>query len=843
MASDATLVSEAADERIKLYEEIFRALRVLYNSDTDLSEPEKDDNVDIVLSHIARPMGRSVVTLSQIARRRISDNAGFMARLRKETDDGTKDYGFLLSLFSASVDTILPTRVDGLISSYLNEIRPALEGFLRRAEPLPFWVPDETVPHFEFLRSLKIPASSKGEPDMLLHGLGNFKERKELQALVERIFQKEISSSNSASSLLLNTSGSGKTRSLLEGLCQIWGLYFTCGVDSEGRGSQDLHQTIHRRIGEDLCFVSDLPRTTGYRTVHLANCDIAQKRFKEVLLARLCILEFFCQVAREVAGGELTAQHKRLWVFLQIKPSCIGQQHVDVFNTLTENIVGIETIYADRLIRKKMETLRTVLSLDKTDLPLYCVVDEAQVAARSLPNAFMTFDAAETTRRPSLRELARAFALPYLPIRLNISGTAIDKRMIDEIMGSSSFKDTAKTTITHFGAFDVAEEQSAYMKQFLPVELAEDGVFLELFRRSFYWLKGRYRFTAAYMKDLLLTGFRRPHLMLNEYIRLSTRVEIKEQVKTTMSDGFRPTDSKLFWEDGEAVPSELMHFQFKKLKKFPDLENVVRTHTAQFWMRSKMKKLVADESQFDLIACGFARYAETDIGNQEAAQVTLDEPLALLALAEWLQHCDLPLAQTLRVAAANAVTEADGANGLEEYLALYFSVVFDDETPLTDIFLFNEYLEPPEWAKSPATLVSLYVEQDTQQITNSNPSAPRPVKSGPVGHQSRPSISIGQAAGTMAETERWLEHIDLPPICFPDRFMGPDILFVLRLMDQSHIWVALQSKFSNANSLPSDVIQKAIPTVTPGQFYGLRINRKRYTQRKSQTRTLENSII
>ncbi|KAJ7833823.1 hypothetical protein B0H13DRAFT_1653584 [Mycena leptocephala] len=55
--------------------------------------------------------------------------------------------------------------------------------------------------------------------------------------------------------------------------------------------------------------------------------------------------------------------------------------------------------------------------------------------------------------------------------------------------------------------------------------------------------------------------------------------------------------------------------------------------------------------------------------------------------------------------------------------------------------------------------------------------------------------------------------------------MGPDLLFVLKLGDgkESKIWVAIQSKFGNGDSLSSSTIRAAVPTVTPDQFYGLRV--------------------
>ncbi|KAJ7493345.1 hypothetical protein B0H11DRAFT_958677 [Mycena galericulata] len=704
---------------------------------------------------------------------------------------------------------------DLIISSYLHEIRPDLESFLKGPEPLRLWVPEKDLPHADFLKSLKIPMSATNGPDMLLHDLGNFKRNEVLQKLVNKLFHPENSGLNFASTLLLNTSGSGKTRTLLEGLCQMWGLYFTCQVDTEGRGSIDLERTINDRIASDPCFHPHLP-SIGFDVVHSANSNIAGRRLGEVLLARLCILEFFCEVAREVSNGNLTDEHRKRWVFLQIRPSCIGQAHVDIFNGLAEKIMGVDSRYRRTLIKNKVGKL-AAMNIDNK--PLFCVVDEAQVAATSLPRAFMTSGPGVDRQRPILKEIAKAFALPQHSIALNLTGTAIDTSVMMEILASPIFKETGMTTITHFGAFNVPTEQIAYVKEFLPKELAESIPFRRLFKRVAYWLKGRYRFTAAYVKDLLSMGFQRPHRLLNEFIRLSTVVPIPGAIALRMSAGFKLTDSKEDWEEGEAVPSPLKRFDFDKLKKDPTVESLIRAHTAKFWMRSTIDPLIADKRHFDLIRYGFARYADNDVGNHEEAKISLDEPLVLLALGEWLQICDLPLAETLRQNAARAVTEASGANGLEEYLALYLSAVFDDQTPLTDIFRFHEHLDPPDWAKKPAALVSLYYVDDEDLLAN-NPSE------GVVEHHKRPSVTIGKDATNIQETLAWLKHTDTfrAPICFPDKFIGPDLLFILRLQDEARslIWVALQSKFSSDDALSGETIRSALPTVTPKEFYGLR---------------------
>ncbi|KAJ7161999.1 hypothetical protein C8R43DRAFT_880435, partial [Mycena crocata] len=669
-----------------------------------------------------------------------------------------------------------------IITSFLNEIEPALEAFLRREEPFDFWDPkDDNLPYLDFLKSLKIPATLQNKPDMLLHDLGSFGGDEKLRNRVKRLFH--TVAGRLISTLLLNTSGSGKTRMVLEGLCQMWGFYFTCSVDEPGHGSRDIHETLTKRIPNDACFTTHLP-ATDFDRIHKINREIALNRFGEALLARLCIFERFCEVAVKLFGENLTDKHRKFWVILQLNSECIDSPYPDIFDSLTDQLQGIETLYREDQTKQKVIDLRSgpVLS----GHPIFCVLDEAQVADGCLTHAFMTTVKGKTTRRSGLRDLGTALAVAG--VNVNFTGTGIRKDKIVEIMASPVLKRLDTETVTHFGAFNVAAEQIAYMKQFIPPALAEEDSFKELFARVSHWLRGRYRFTAAFTKELLMTGFQRPHLRLNAFIRHSTRVPLPLTVDLQWSRGFEPTDSQEYWEDGEVLPSELESFNFDKLKE-------------------------------KIIACGFARYAEDDIGNQKDAKVALDEPLALLALGEWLQIHNVPLVEQLRISARKAaMNAATGANGLEEYLAFYFSAVFDDETPLTEIFRFNPHLEPPHWAKKPATLVSLY---------RSDPDDGK-VREGFVAHHSRPSVTIGNGASTIRQTMEWLDHKDKnrAPICFPDTLIGPDLIFVLKLGDdeESKIWVTVQSKFSGEDTLPAQRIVDAVPTTTPNQFYGLRVN-------------------
>ncbi|PVG00052.1 hypothetical protein CPB86DRAFT_813541 [Serendipita vermifera] len=88
----------------------------------------------------------------------------------------------------------------------------------------------------DHLSNLEIPTAPYGYPSLLLHRLGEADEK--MDHLVSEVF------STHGDTLLIASSGSGKTRLLLEGLCNSWGFYFTALRDSEGIGSLDLSASI-----------------------------------------------------------------------------------------------------------------------------------------------------------------------------------------------------------------------------------------------------------------------------------------------------------------------------------------------------------------------------------------------------------------------------------------------------------------------------------------------------------------------------------------------------------------------------------------------------------------------
>ena len=102
--------------------------------------------------------------------------------------------------------------------------------------------------------------------------------------------------------LLINASGSGKSRILLEGLCRHWGFYFVV-TGSSIVGSSDFYAT--------------------FSTINLKSTDAfsypTERRLLQLLLARLLLLNLFIEVANCSRTGLQQKEHRRLWTLLQVQ--------------------------------------------------------------------------------------------------------------------------------------------------------------------------------------------------------------------------------------------------------------------------------------------------------------------------------------------------------------------------------------------------------------------------------------------------------------------------------------------------------------------------------------------
>ena len=319
---------------------------------------------------------------------------------------------------------------------------------------------------------------------------------------------------------LVNTSGSGKTRLLLEGLCANWGLYFTSDQDPSYIGSCDVKNGIEKYLPASRHFSPNLPppANSGHVNSLEKNRAAATSIFQRILLARLIIFRLYLDVLQDHllsdAGNPATVDylsHRQRWILLQIIPSAIFQDP-DVFDTLSRKLFDASLSFVTT-------TAGDLLKSFHKYGPLFCVLDEAQHAATQHTLAFRSNQ--NDAHRPVLREIVRAWEnlTAGNGVSLVVAGTGISKDVVDNAMASAISKEFKYRWCSDTGGFDTPEVQKLYLLRYLPPSLVKSRSGARLVERTLYWLRGRYRFTAGYVFELLVNGFQQPHGLLNEYIK------------------------------------------------------------------------------------------------------------------------------------------------------------------------------------------------------------------------------------------------------------------------------------------------------------------------------------
>ena len=413
------------------------------------------------------------------------------------------------------------------VHRFLTELQPTIRRLVVGDIVLPTWSPSdvllepETITH---LNSLKIP-SLKGKPNLLLHDLGSFTKDVLLEKRLRNIFMPnnhtfvkflEILSVIlfiNPIRFLVNTSGSGKTRLLLEGLCVNWGFYFTSLVDSSLLGSSDVQNSIQTHVPDSSRFRRVLPlsSSSGYESALITNREIASRIFRQIFLARLMIFNLFAETMNNFikTKPELDVDphvFKARWLLLQLQPSFVHPQVWDVFDELSCKLSNASDSFINTTTKMLLSNVRSHLSVEPRDpitasqmstaetaqTPLFCVLDEAQYAATQHNSSFRSDQ--NGSYRPILREIVKAWEGQSFGqgVFMVVAGTGISKDVVDQAMASAIMKDSRYRWCSDTGAFDLQHVQTHYLRKYLPQSLLQTEAGVRLLERVWYWLHGRY---------------------------------------------------------------------------------------------------------------------------------------------------------------------------------------------------------------------------------------------------------------------------------------------------------------------------------------------------------------
>jgi hypothetical protein len=221
--------------------------------------------------------------------------------------------------------------------------------------------------------------------------------------------------------------------------------------------------------------MSSLDNSRGYRDAKLfgSSHDIAalhmqekvEHRILQFLLARFLLLNLLIEEASKCEGGLRPSDHRILWVLLQARPTDMLEKDAfaDLANALRISSVtdlkmqiGEEYSKFGKILDRESVTHPATGQL--TRRPLYCFLDEIQSTTTIRIGEYRSNDKKE---RPLLRPLWKAMTdtLRREEMLVILSGTALNEKMLQDVLLSSIFKITGHNVRRDIGAFDDPDAQ------------------------------------------------------------------------------------------------------------------------------------------------------------------------------------------------------------------------------------------------------------------------------------------------------------------------------------------------------------------------------------------------
>ncbi|EJD42077.1 hypothetical protein AURDEDRAFT_168869 [Auricularia subglabra TFB-10046 SS5] len=418
------------------------------------------------------------------------------------------------------------------VEAYMAKVEGRLRAFLSRERLVPTWEPSSAWKNTRVgevildltshLESLQIPVLSLSGigipmPDLLVYLLGESgdADASKINARLRELLGDETNVT------LVNTSGSGKTRLLLEVLCRYFGFYFACAFDPAASpyGSRDMNDFAarldylqSRRTTRDVQFSP----TARSNEQLVANVEIVKQTVDAILLARLMVFTMFLDLCSELGptwSSFLPTQHhearaKKAWVLLQVFPCLTDDGHLfgdnDIFRNLVERLRNLSQDGLDEQLE---------VQLDRLDAhrvnPGFLVFDEVQVIATQVKEAFPKIVARGIPRaedgRPLLKPIVMAIHTRFSNARIFVAGTHLFKRDVELALMSSAFKVLSNVMYSDLGGYFEDNDIIATLNHFFTAPFVS-GWDPDLLQEVLLWFRGRHRFLTYFIQNVLLYG-------------------------------------------------------------------------------------------------------------------------------------------------------------------------------------------------------------------------------------------------------------------------------------------------------------------------------------------------
>ncbi|KAF8163846.1 hypothetical protein B0H34DRAFT_697262, partial [Crassisporium funariophilum] len=618
---------------------------------------------------------------------------------------------------------------------------------------------------------------------------------------VDKLFERRITK------VVFNTSGSGKTRLLVEGLCHNWGFYLT--PDRVPRlGSTDFSlslRNVEAYVEDGQFFSPTIPDSSTSREKALtANCTIARITFHHILLARLLVLEAFLSNSANVSGTQLRLR----WTHLQLVPSALSAQFSSDEQDIFESVYGIIAkcqARADTEIPSVLTRIRQDYRVPSTS-PLFIILDEAQICSHLYEGAFHSEkETGPEGIRSVLREISNAWeGFGQSNFVTFYSGTGFSLTKVSRSL-SSSLGTVDNSVFNDLGAFVREEQQRAYIMHH--VKLDEDTRD-EVLGRAWRWLRGRHRFTAGFVYTLQCCGTENASALLTHYVQALTDY--------TPMDGSnsRVTEEQLVRFPGFTKISQ----QFKKLEADGLLRKRVAGAIHNFMLRHKPQSCEPKDVQ--TIELGVSRYKTSSETDYKA--IIIDEPLIIASLLQHFEGSPDSMEETLRGRLAAIPTGSERGYLLEVMGMYVLAHQLDGTKSLSEIFHFRTTSSNIRNGKAQLIAINGINQNGSLRYSIVN----------------RPwlfPLGMGFEASDPSEHKKWFEGGGIP-FCFPDTRSGHDLGFFVLVDDHSIVFVTNQFKSYNKD-LNATITKRALQSLAPDECYKDE-NGKIYTPGKSARQTI-----
>ncbi|KAL1729173.1 hypothetical protein EV714DRAFT_273955 [Schizophyllum commune] len=742
--------------------------------------------------------------------------------------------------------------------------------------------PNSDIDGAAFYKEHPLPVfgCSPDTPALLVDRLGAFSDDPVLMERVEAVF-------NERHNYFYNASGVGKTRIILEGLVANWGLYITCAYQPKRIGSADMTSLMGDATTINSGFSAILSGDGATQASQLRqNERIVRLRVFAIILARITILGLFLAAMRKQQLSPQDSQCRRLWVLLQLDPTILSlidpTVSRDVFHDLSLVILREHgDTSSEQSMRRTMSAAMRGLKKDLEDLPFYVVLDEAQDAARAFPAAFRS--AADPTResvssiegqeRPLLRAVVMNMTTYLESTRkqafIIMTGTSLTAQDVNSFLGETDLRGAVSDPVTfghdnYIGGFDSYEDMLRYVQLYIPRDRCEGRVGNILLQRMYKWLRGRYRFTVAYLVLLLKAGLRSPHRLLDLFVYACTGHTPSDGIHSILLSGGEKSELASIFVDEPPVDDSILDsltlssvsgIDFTKLREKAHYQEQlminVRCVIFDLINRSVVKTALGSQFSPEVVGMGLGRSSrpdskwgaveatdaddsddetmDVDVPEQNPVPPTsstapsssvskdpvltaiINEPLVIIALAHYLNSTALQSAYFHF--ASSIFVDGSKNNGWENYIAQSLILVLSAKDPvlLRQLFLFRNTRNLPVDSlarKNEGITVRLaYIfGRDGSRIFSSEFRDEMP----------------GTESKSFDASLEWLRDMTTP-LLFPDQLFGPDLIFVLRLSTGEHVWAAVQCKY---HSHPSPFLTSRLPTTndavrstTPNKYY------------------------